>query len=142
MIMIIEQTKEYPNRMIYDPINNSFSSSDVESLAHRRHFEYPYGWIKESGTPPEPHCDSILMDGGTFELGEEINVKIIGMFKRNDGDHKYVVANVNRPIEDLYELTAVEWDALKRLYPRVDEGEGWFGYSEASLCYEQCDKAL
>lgn len=142
MIMVIEQTKEYPNRMIYDPINNSFTSSDIESLAHLRHFEYPYGWIKESGTPPEPHCDCILMDKGSFKLGEEINVKIIGMFKRNDGDHKYIVVKENRKIEDFYELTPEELDALKSFYLRIDEGEGWFGHSEAGWCYENCERAL
>lgn len=142
MKMVVEQTKEYPNRMIYNPIDNCFTSSEVESLAHLRHFDYPYGWIKESGTPPEPHCDCILMAEGEFDLGDEINVKIIGMFKRNDGDHKYVVVDENRQIEDIFDLPTREMEALKSFYLRVDEGEGWFGHLEAEYCYEKCDRAL
>jgi len=142
MRMIVEQTKKYANRMIYNPDDNSFTSSDIESLAHQRHFEYPYGWIKESGTPPLPHCDCILMDDGEYNLGDEVEIKIIGMFKRNDGDHKYVVVRKDRKIKDISEITMSETNALKNFYPRADEGEGWFGCIEAMICYENCERAL
>ena len=37
---------------------------------------------------------------------------------------------------------AEEKEALHKLYPRVGEGEGWFGKEEAEWCYEHCEKAL
>ncbi len=142
MRMIIEQTKGYPNRMIYDPETNTFSASEKESLAYARGFNYPYGWVKESGTPPAPHCDCMLMSAKEYNLGDEIEIKLIGMFKRNDGDHKYIVVEASREVNDYTELTEEEIEALHKLYPRVREGEGWFGREDAMWCYEHCEKAL
>ena len=142
MKMIIEQTKAYPNRMIYDSETNTFSESEKESLAHARGFYYPYGWVKESGTPPAPHCDCMLMSAKEYNLGDEVEIKLIGMFKRNDGDHKYIAVEESREINDYTELTEEEKEALHKLYPRVREGEGWFGRAEAMWCYEHCEKAL
>ncbi len=142
MKMIVEQTKAYPNRMTYDPETNTFSESEKESLAHARGFYYPYGWVKESGTPPAPHCDCMLMSAKEYNLGDEVEIKLIGMFKRNDGDHKYIAVEESREINDYTELTEEEKEALHKLYPRVREGEGWFGRAEAMWCYEHCEKAL
>ena len=140
--MIIEQTRQYPNRMIYDPVSHSFSESEYRSLCDARGFTRPYGWIRESGTPPDPHWDCILMSDGEFELGDEVEIEVIGLFKRGDGDHKYVAVECRRPVSDLSELSADEMDALRRLYPRVGEGEGWFGREEALYCMEHHGKAL
>ena len=62
-----------------------------------------------------------------YELGDEDRVKIIGVFKRNDGDHKLVGALEGRDIRDISELAEREKEDLHRLYPREDAGEGWFG---------------
>ena len=142
MKMIVEQTKDYPKRMVYHSETNTFSESDKESLAHARGFAYPYGWVKESGTPSAPHCDCMLMSTKEYSLGDEVEIKLIGMFKRNDGDHKYIVVEASRKINDYMELTEGEIEALHRLHPRVGEGEGWFGKEEAMWCYEHCEKAL
>lgn len=142
MKMIVEQTKYYPYRMEYDPKEKKFTCTENESLMHRRQFDYPYGWIKESGTPPEPHCDCMLMSEDDFQLGDEIDIKIIGVFKRNDGDHKYIVVQEKRNIEDISELSKQELDALKKLYPRMGAGEGWFGKREAQGYYQKCDRVL
>lgn len=142
MIMVIEQTSKYPYRMVYDPETNTFSSSDKMALAYARKFFFPYGWLKESGTPPEPHCDCMLMTPNAYEIGDEVLVKIIGMFKRNDGDHKYIVVERSRSIDDFELLTLEEKEALRNLYPRIDEGEGWFGREEALHCFEHGSKAL
>lgn len=142
VIMIIEHTKNYKMRMIYIPETGEFMESDRVALMHARNFDYPYGWIKESGTPPEPHCDCILMSNKDYELGDEVAVRIIGMFKRNDGDHKYIVVENNRAIYEFEDLEDSEKAALKRLFPRVDEGEGWFGKNEAEYCYENCERGL
>ena len=77
-----------------------------------------------------------------FELGDEIEIKVIGVFKRSDFDHKYVVAEISREISDISELSEAEKAELGRLYPRIREGEGWFGRDEAVYCMEHHEKAL
>ena len=123
----IEQTYHYPNRMKYISRTDSFVEKPVESLSHQRNVRQPYGWIKESGTPPCDHLDVIVMTDREYELGEEDRVEIIGVFKRNDGDHKLVGVPEDRDIHDISELTEREQGDLRRFYPRADAGEGWFG---------------
>ena len=140
--MIIEQTYKYPMRMEYDSEAGTFHARQYKSLQYERGFTKPYGWIKESGTPPQPHWDCILMTDRDVELGDELEVKVIGVFKRADFDHKYIVVEIIREIEDFSELSEAEKEELCRLYPRVGEGEGWFGKDEAEYCMEHHRKAL
>ena len=127
----IEQTFAYPKRMKYISKTDSFIEKDCDSLSYVRNVRQPYGWIKESGTPPCDHLDVIIMTDRDFELGEEVRVKIIGVFCRNDGDHKLVGVLLDRDIEDFSQLTATEKEDMHRLYPREDKGEGWFGRERA-----------
>ena len=69
-------------RMIYDPATKSFTADNRQSLMYVRNFTKPYGWIKESGTPPQEHWDCILMTENEYELGDEVPIKVIGLFKR------------------------------------------------------------
>lgn len=123
----IEQTHHYPNRMKYIAQTDSFVEKDAKSLSYARNVRQPYGWIKESGTPPSEHLDVYVMTDKEYKLGEEDRVKIIGVFKRNDGDHKLVAVLQDREIEDFSELTEEEKGDMHRLFPREDPGEGWFG---------------
>ncbi len=140
--MIVEQTYKYPMRMQYDAQTNTFHERDRKSLAYERNFTKPYGWIKESGTPPLAHWDCILMTDKEYELGDEVEIKVIGVFKRSDQDHKYIVTEMDREIEDFCELTEAEKEELNRLYPRIREGEGWFGKRDAEYCMKYHEKAL
>ena len=140
--MVVEQTRRYPMRMIYDPGSGTFSESDSRSLCAVRGFTRPYGWIRESGTPPAPHWDCILMADGDYELGAVVEIRVIGLFRRGDGDHKYVAVETQRPVDDLSELSEDELDQLHRLYPRAGEGEGWFGRETAHFCMAHHEKAL
>lgn len=124
----IEQTYEYPNRMKYIAETDSFTRTDDKSLLYDRDFRWPYGWLKETGTPPCDHLDIIVMTDHRYELGQEERVRIIGVFRRNDGDHKLVGVTEDRDIRDLSGLTETEMADLRRLYPREDAGEGWFGH--------------
>lgn len=124
----IEQTYEYPNRMKYIAETDSFTRTDDKSLLYDRDFRWPYGWLKETGTPPCDHLDIIVMTDRRYALGQEERVRIIGVFRRNDGDHKLVGVTEDRDIHDLSGLTETERADLHRLYPREDAGEGWFGY--------------
>lgn len=127
----IEQTHRYPRRMKYLPETDSFIEKDVESLMHARNVRQPYGWIMETGTPPRAHLDVIVMTEKEYALGDEERVRIIGVFRRGDGDHKLVAVPEERPITDLSGLSEAERADLRRLYPRVGEGEGWFGRDRA-----------
>lgn len=140
--MIIEQTYKYPMRMEYDAETGKFIESEYKSLQHVRNFTKPYGWIKESGTPPFPHWDCILMTDTECNLGDEVEIKVIGVFKRTDFDHKYVVVESARDIQDISELMEAEMDELKKLYPRISEGEGWFGKDVAEYCMKNHEKSL
>lgn len=140
--MIVEQTRNYPMRMEYDPQMGTFHESEYRSLASVRGFTKPYGWICESGTPPQPHSDCILLSDGEFELGDEVEINVIGVFRRGDGDHKYIAVESTRGIADLAQVTDDERDQLQRLYPHVREGEGWFGREMALWCMEHHEKAL
>lgn len=140
--MIVEQTYKYPLRMEYNPETGKFSQTEYQSLQYVRGFTKPYGWIKESGTPPMPHWDCLLLTDMEYELGDEIEINVIGVFKRGDMDHKYVVAEVTRDIEDISQITPEEKEELARLYSRIREGEGWFGKAEAEYCMEHHEKAL
>ena len=133
--MIVEQIYKYHMRMVYNPDTGAFTESEYYSLQYVRNFTNPYGWIKESGTPPASHWDCILMTDREYELGDEVEIKIIGVFKRLDFDHKYVVVESEREIVDISELLESEIDELSRLYPRVSDGEGWFGKDVANQLY-------
>ena len=139
--MIIEQTYKYPMRMEYDAETGKFIESEYKSLQYVRNFTKPYGWIKESGTPPFPHWDCILMTDTECNLGDEVEIKVIGVFKRTDFDHKYVVVESSRDIQDISELMEDEMDELKKLYPRISEGEGWFGKDVAEYCMKNHEKS-
>ena len=73
---------------------------------------------------------------------DEIAIKVIGVFKRSDLDHKYVVVEVTREVDDFWQLRVEEKEELNRLYPRIREGEGWYGKEEAEYCMMHHQKAL
>lgn len=127
----IEQTYAYPKRMKYVSKTDSFIEKDCDSLSYVRNVRQPYGWIKESGTPPCEHLDVIVMTDKEYKLGDEDKIKIIGVFCRNDGDNKLVGVLCDRDINDFSELSDVEKEDMHRLYPREDKGEGWFGREKA-----------
>ncbi|MDE7298523.1 MAG: inorganic diphosphatase [Lachnospiraceae bacterium] len=127
----IEQTFAYPNRMRYLAESDSFVEEEYKNLFYERQVHQPYGWLKESGTPPGRHLDVIVMADREYELGDEERVRIIGVFCRNDGDNKLVGVPENREIDDFSELTDAEKEDMRRLYPRERAGEGWFGRERA-----------
>lgn len=117
--------------MKYIPKTDSFVEKECDSLSYIRGVRQPYGWIKESGTPPCDHLDVIVMTDKKYELGDEDKIKIIGVFCRNDGDNKLVAVLEDRDIDDFSQLADSEKEDLHRLYPREDKGEGWFGRERA-----------
>lgn len=127
----IEQTYAYPKRMKYIAGTDSFIEKDCGSLSYVRGVRQPYGWIKESGTPPQPHLDVIVMTDDEYELGDEVQVRVVGVFRRSDGDHKLVGVPESRAVNDFTELTESEISDMNRLYRKKREGDGWFGRETA-----------
>ncbi|MBR1749765.1 MAG: histidine phosphatase family protein [Ruminococcus sp.] len=127
----IEQTINYKYRMRYYPSTDSFEPKNNLSLSYEKGFKYPYGWIKESGTPPCEHLDVIVITETACELGDELPVKIIGVFCRNDGDHKLLSVDAGSDVDDISELPVKIINELHDLYPAVYVGEGWFGKDTA-----------
>lgn len=132
--IIIEQTKAYKKRLKYNPTNHTFVETDFDSLMYIRNFPYPYGWIKETGSPPQSHLDVFLISDEDYELGVEKAIKLIGVFIRDDGDHKLIsVLEENKKVKDLSDLTIDELNKLHNLYPEVSKNEGWYGKEKAEI---------
>lgn len=132
--IIIEQTKAYKKRLKYNPTNHTFDETDFDSLMYIRNFPYPYCWIKETGTPPQSHLDVFLISDEDYELGVEKAIKLIGVFIRDDGDHKLIsVLEENKKVKDLSDLTVDELNKLHKLYPEVSKNEGWYGKEKAEI---------
>lgn len=127
----IEQTFAYPKRMKYIAQSDTFIEKDCSSLSYERNVRQPYGWIKESGTPPCDHLDVIVMTDKKYELGDEDRIRVIGVFCRNDGDNKLVGVLEDSAVNDFSELADTEKEDMHRLYPKEDVGEGWFGRERA-----------
>ena len=127
----IEQTSANPKRMHYMPNTDTFEAKDCESLSYIRNVPQPSGWIKESGTPPCEHLDVIVMTDGVCRLGQEIPVRVIGVFCRSDGDSKLIAVPADRSETEFSQLSDREKEDLRRLYPKLGEGEGWFGRERA-----------
>jgi inorganic pyrophosphatase len=129
--VIVEQPRNEPNRFSYDPVSQTFSRSSHKSLIYDRGFSGVYGWIGGTGVPPAPHHDVLLFTNQFPAPGEILLGHICGVFLRQDNDHKFVAADDdirrNMTTADLASLDKAFYDELLRLYPRVDEGEGWFG---------------
>jgi len=130
--IVIEQTKDYKKRIAYDPKTNTFSETENDCLFAKRGFIHPYGWLKGSGTPPGKHLDVFLLSHDNCALGDELEIKIVGVLKRADGDHKLVGILSKREETDFSQLPNNEKDDLHKLYPYLGSGEGWFGEETAN----------
>ena len=129
--MVVEQTDRYPRRMEYQPETHTFAETPWQSLGHARGVPYPYGWLRGFGTPPQRHLDVLLVSTEPHELGDEVPVRLIGVFVRRDGDNKLLALPPERAETDYTQLPEGEKELLLRLYPGRYEGEGWFGRERA-----------
>ena len=127
--VIVEQPRNEPDRFSYDPVNKSFYRTSYKSLSYARGFSGVYGWIGGSGIPPNPHHDVMLFTNHTPSFGDILIGHICGAFIRQDNDHKFVAVDDeirnSMALADLSSLSKDLYDELLRLYPRIDEGEGW-----------------
>ena len=133
--VIVEQPRNEPDRFSYDPIKKSFYRTSYKSLLYARGFSGVYGWIGGSGIPPNLHHDVMLFTNCTPSFGDILVGHICGVFIRQDNDHKFVAVDDeiknSMATSDLSSLRKDLYDELLRLYPRIDEGEGWNNYEVA-----------
>ena len=129
--VIVEQPHGEPYRYQYDPLSQTFSSTAKKSLGYERHCTGVYGWIGGTGLPPAPHHDVILLTRQSVPVGKVLLGTICGVFLRHDNDHKFVAVDdeIGRSMAkmDLSSLDETLVNELRGLYPRIGEGEGWFG---------------
>lgn len=138
--MIVEQTKQYAKRMKYQPETNTFYETDHYSRGYEKGIRFPYGWLKESGTPPQDHLDVVLLADIDCDLGDEIEIRVIGVFLRCDGDNKLLAVPPAYAAADLGDLSEEEKADLHRLYAGKYPGEGWCGRAEAEKIIAQFKK--
>jgi hypothetical protein len=139
--VIVEQPRNEPYRMAYDPRSGRFSRLSYPSLFYERGFTHGvYGWVGGSGIPPAPHHDVMLMTDQFPSCGDVLVGHMCGVFLRQDNDHKFVAVDdeIRRGMKtaDLAALPQIYAQELRRIYPRIGEGEGWYG-AEVACSYLQ-----
>ena len=134
--VIVEQPRNEMYRFVFDPVSNTFSRSSIKSLVYVRGFSGVYGWVGGSGLPPAPHRDILLFTKQYPSCGDIVLGHDCGVFLRQDNDNKFLaVDNEIRQSMSAPDITFLDksyYDELLRLYPRIDEGEGWYG-SEVAI---------
>lgn len=129
---MVEQKRNDEFRNEYNQSTGKFSKTEFKSLLFQRGFTGIYGWIIGYGSPPEKHLDILTITQNDYELGSIIEIKIIGVFIRNDKDNKFIGIEINRTEKDFNDLPFEDRNMLMKLYPVIKNGEGWFGYTTAA----------
>jgi len=128
--IVVEQPRGEPYRLQINPQDGTFTRTEHLSLIYKRGFHGVYGWIGGTGCPPAPHFDVLLLTHQAPQPGEVIHGFICGMFKRRDGDHKFVAVDdqirAEIPRADLNALKKPAFEDLLCLYPLIGQDEGWY----------------
>lgn len=85
---VVEQPPGEEYRLRYHPEDGSFRRTQWKNLAYVRGFTGAYGWIGSLGTPPDRHCDVIIITRQQLRPGAVALAHPCGIFYRSDGDHK------------------------------------------------------
>jgi len=136
---IVEQRRNDKYRNKYDPEKGKFEITQYKSLLFERNLAGIYGWLDGYGFPPNRHLYVIVITNNEYELGNKIEIKIIGIFLRKDNDSKLIAIESSRPENDLMEIPINEQQMIKALYPVIDDGEGWFG---KEIAYKNIEKYI
>lgn len=134
---IVEQPRNELYRIRYEPSTKAFIKTEFLSLMHARNFLGVYGWVADSGTPPDPHFDILIATNEDCASGEKINAYVCGMFLREDGDHKLLgLADDVIRTRGLTEIClSLLPDDLRSnflgVYPHLNPGEVWLNAAEA-----------
>jgi len=133
--VVVEQPPGEEKRYEFVPDRGEFRRTNLDSLIFARGFSGAYGWISGTGTPPGVHYDALVLCRSGCEPGDVIEGYVSGVFKRGDGDHKFIIV-----ASDLArDLEGTDWSVLPqdlrnetmRVYPQIGMGEGWRDGDEA-----------
>lgn len=119
-------------RWLYSPELKQFEKREFNHIfMEDRAFDGIYGWVEGYGTPPKHHMDVIVITNKNLELGDVISGKLVGAFKRYDGDHKLICIDTERIENDIVQLKDNEKNMLFRTYEGKYDGDAWVGKEEA-----------
>ena len=117
--------------MRYDRANGVFLPTPDRYLGYQRGFTGVYGWIVGYGTPPDRHLDVFVPTEAVYSLGQKVAIRIVGCFRRGDGDHKLIAVESSRPEQTLSGLPQPERSMLDAIYPEIREGDAWLEHDDA-----------
>lgn len=76
--------------------------------------------------------------------GDIVEARVVGIFRRADGDHKIVSVDVAMPLEpeqrDLFALDDSVRSEVLSVYPQAGEGKGWSGGEDAGAYLRRLDR--
>ncbi len=137
---VVEIIPNVQKRWVYSSKLKCFVTKEHKTrMMGKRAFEGFYGWVDGYGTPPNHHIDVIVLTKKKVEYGDFIKTKLIGVFKRCDGDHKLICIDFDRVEDDLNELADFEKNQVFRIYDGNFEGDEWLGKEGALKILESHD---
>lgn len=128
--VVVEQPRGERFRVEFSPSTGIFSRSESLSLLCARGFTGLYGWIGGTGAPPGSHHDVMVLSQSDAQSGDILEARICGMFKRADGDNKFVAIGLDIPAQgepDLFQLPKALQDEVYAVYLELGDGEAWLG---------------
>ncbi len=92
-----------------------------------------YGYINDTiNSEEKDNVDAIILSSEIYNTGDVVEVSVIGMLKRKDGDHKVIVVDNSVGIENFTEIEAQEKDLILK----------YFGYKSEIISIATKEKAL
>jgi len=92
-----------------------------------------YGYLENTLNPIEKDdVDVVIFSNKLYKTGDKVEVEIIGMFNREDGDHKVLAVDDSMKIESFEDILPTERESL------LD----FFGYKSKIVSISTKDEAL
>lgn len=91
-----------------------------------------YGFLKNVINKTEgDEVDLLIFSSREYKTGDEIEVELLGMIEREDGDHKVVAKDSSVPFDDIEEINAGEWNLILE----------YFGFKHKIISVKNKEKA-
>lgn len=91
-----------------------------------------YGYIKNTVNKKEKdEVDVIIFSSKMYSTGDTLDVEIIGMLTRKDGDHKIIAVSESPEIKDFEDILQEERDLILK----------YFGYKSEIISIDSKEKA-
>ncbi len=108
------------------PIKDQISVNDGIMPIH-------YGYIEKAINKEEgDEVDVIIFSTRSYKTGDTLDVEIIGMLTRKDGDHKLIASDESTEIKDFGDISQEEKDLILK----------YFGFKSEVISIDPKEKAL